>query len=297
MTESKKPQRYPTDLTDEEWAEVQKVFPEHLGLPGVSEAKYSVRELLNAIFYKQKTGCQWEMLPKDFPPWKTVTRYFYPWKKAGLFEKLRRDVVADVREQAGEARTPTAAIFDSKSVPKGSLQGPTGVDGGKKVKGHKRHIATDKMGMIIGVLITPASMHDGVAGAILLAMIFLYYPTIQLVTGDSKYSCEAMKKVCEQLGIKYEERIREEGQKGFIPIPLRWPVERTFGWQMWSRQLSKGYDHTKESLGAWVDIAMTRLGLRRLFGRPARLRQLESLSENRVVNLFLRSKFSWSEHG
>jgi putative transposase len=277
MSESKKTRNYPSDLTDEEWLEAQKVFPEHFGLPGVSEVKYSVRDILNAIFYKQKTGCQWEMLPKDFPPWKTVTRYFYPWRKEGRFEKFRRNIVAEVRKKAGENPSPTAVILDSKSVPKGSLQGPTGIDGGKKIKGHKRHIATDKMGLILGVLVTPASVHDGVAGAILLGMIFLYYPTLQLVTGDSKYSCRAMEEVCQQTGIKYEERVREEGEKGFVPLPLRWPVERTFGWQMWSRQLSKGYDYTKESLGAWVDIAMTHLGLRRLFGRSARLRQLECL--------------------
>ncbi|MCS6898859.1 MAG: transposase, partial [Polyangiaceae bacterium] len=137
MSELKKPQRYPSDLTDEAWAEVQKVFPEHLGLPGGSEATSSVRERLNAIFL-QKTGCQWEMLPNGFPPWKTVTRYFYPWRNASLFEQIRRSTVAGVREKAGETPAPTAAIFDSKSVPKGSLQGLTGVDGGKKVKRHKK---------------------------------------------------------------------------------------------------------------------------------------------------------------
>jgi len=160
---------------------------------------------------------------------------------------------------------PTAGILDSQSVSIAATKGPKGMDANKKVKGHKRHILTDKFGLILGVLITKASMHDGVVGAALLGIAVAMYPTLKFVTGDSVYSCDAVKGACEKYGVKYEERKRKEGEKKFIPLPLRWPVERTFGWLMWSRQLSKGYDHKEESLKGWVDLAMSHICLRRLF--------------------------------
>ncbi|MCS6902144.1 MAG: transposase [Myxococcales bacterium] len=152
--------------------------------------------------------------------------------------------------------------MDSQSVSIAATKGPKGMDANKKVKGHKRHIVPDKFELILGVLINKASMHDGVVGAALLGIAVAMYPTLKFVTGDGLYTCEA---VSEKYGLKYEERKREEGEKKFIQLPLRWPVERTFGWRMWSRQLSKGYDHTERSLKGWVDLAMSHICLRRLF--------------------------------
>jgi len=269
MTDFPKRTSYPTDMTDEEWELYQEVFPEHCGYPGLKQPKYSVRELLNAIRYKEKTGCQWANLPHDFPPWKHVSRYFYPWKKEGRFERFRQLVVKETRVLEGRQETPTAGAMDSKSVPIASTKGPKGVDGNKKIKGHKRHILVDVLGLLLVVLITPANVADSVAGAMLLLAARRLYPTLKLIWADGTYRGKNLEEASAKTGIEVEIKEKPRDQKGFVPIRKRWVVERTFGWQMWSRQLSKGYDHTKSSLAAWVDIAMASLCLRRLFGQPS----------------------------
>jgi putative transposase len=269
MTNSTRNQAYDTDMTNEEWEFYQNVFPEHSGYPGLTEAKYSVREILNAIRYKEKTGCQWRSLPHDFPPWKTVTRWFYPWKKEGRFDKLRQLLVNNVRVAQGRKEMPTAGAMDSKSVQIASIKGPRGIDGNKKIKGHKRHLLVDVMGLLLVVLVTSANVADSVAGAMLLLVARRLYPTLKLVWADGTYRGKNLDDACAETGIKIEIKEKPRDQKGFVPIRKRWVVERTFGWQMWSRQLSKGYDHTASSLVAWVDIAMIRFCFRRLFGRPS----------------------------
>jgi putative transposase len=269
MADSPKRLPYQTDMTDEEWALYQEVFPEHCGYPGLTPVKYSVREILNAIRYKEKTGCQWANLPHDFPPWKHVSRYFYPWKKEGRFERFRQLVVKKTRVAEGRHETPTAGAMDSKSVPIASTKGPRGIDGNKKIKGHKRHILVDVLGLILVVLITPANVADSVAGACLLLTARRLYPTLTLVWADGTYKGKKLDEARAETGIGVEIKEKPEGQRGFVPIRKRWVVERTFGWQMWSRQLSKGYDHTESSLAAWTDIAMSELCLRRLFRRSA----------------------------
>jgi len=271
-TASRKP--YDTDMTDREWEIYQEIFPEHVGIPGVSEVKHSVREILNAIRYIERTGCQWRNLPHDLPPWGLVANYFSRWKRQGRFQALRELVVRKERERQGRSPMPTAGIIDSQSV-KSTEASPTrdrGFDKGKLVKGRKRHLLVDVLGCVLAVLITSASVQDRDGGAMLLTMAHAMYPTLTKVWVDSAYQGPQIEEVIASTGIDVEVKAREEGTKGFVPIKMRWVVERTFGWLYRARRLSKDYERTLTSSQAWIDLAMARIGIARRCREPLRLR-------------------------
>lgn len=266
---------YDSDMNDEEWEQYKLFFPELVGIPGVSLPKTTTREVLNAIRYLERTGVPFRLLPHDFPPWSTVMKHFYRWRDEGRFQEFREHMAARNREKAGRSAAPTVGAMDSQSKKTVALtpSKEVGTDGGKKIKGRKRHIFVDILGIVLAVTVTPASVQDRVGGAALMATVASLIPTMQLVLVDSAYNGDVMAKASQETGIKVEMVNKLEGQHGFVPIPKRWPVERAFGWMDWSRRLSKDYEKTAVSSQAWFEVAMGRLLSKRLVGCAPRIRQ------------------------
>lgn len=257
---------YPSDLSDAEWNVIRHVFSKRTkrGRPQT----VGRRELLNAMFYVVRSGCQWRMLPKDFPKWQTVASQFYRWRNSGLWERIHHRLHQRVREQAGKSKRPTAGIIDSQSVKTTEQGGPRGYDGGKKINGRKRHIVVDTLGMLIAVLIQPASRQDYDGAEPLLGQVKKRFPRLKVIYGDSAYGKTHLPIwafVAYRFVINVVKRI--SGTVRFHVLPKRWIVERTFGWLGRSRRLSKDYEVTLESSKAMIYIAMIKLMLRRLAPR------------------------------
>src|SRR5690349_14321376 len=182
-------QRYETDLTDEQYALVEPHLPKRkrTGRPPAD-----LREVLNAIFYLDRTGCQWRLLPKDFPPWSTVHTWYRRWRKDGTWEKINEALRQQVRRRAGREPSPRSSAVDSQSVKTAGQGGPRGYDGGKKVSGRKRHIWVDSMGLVLAVLVTAADVHDARAACDLLGGGRLWdeLPRLEVVYADAPYRAD-----------------------------------------------------------------------------------------------------------
>jgi putative transposase len=255
---------YPTDLTDEEWAILEPLIPAAIAYPNLQEPVHARREIVDAIRYRVRTGCAWRLLPHDFPPWKTVYNTHRKWAKSGAM-KLANDALRErVRELEGRAAEPSAAIVDSQSV-KGSVQTcDAGFDAGKKVKGRKRHVLVDVLGLIIVLMITSASVQDRDGAASLLEQAALEYSSIRKVWADGAYNGEAIDRVQKKTNIEVQVVKRSDAAKGFVVLPRRWVVERTFGWLERFRLLNREYERTITSSQANVFHASCVLMCRRL---------------------------------
>jgi putative transposase len=256
---------YPTDLSDEECALLRARLPELHRT--VRMRTHSLRDVFDAVFYVLRSGCPWRLLPGDFPPWSTVYYHFRRFRLGGLWHRVFTVLRTAERGRIGKDPDASAAIVDSQSVKTTEEgTGSNGYDAHKNVKGRKRHLLVDTLGLPLSVLyVTPADVQDRVGARLLLAGLGPLVPRLKKIWADGAYSGKELARWCEEQGgweIEVVERDKEA--KGFEVLPKRWIIERTFGWLRRDRRLAKDYERKVQTSETLIEVAMIRLMLRRL---------------------------------
>jgi transposase len=260
--------RYPSDLTDAQWAllapEAQAVMAELRRSPAGRPMEHDLRAVLDGIGYVTRYGIEWRALPVDFPPWEAVYAFFERWNARGLPHGLVERLRGRLRLAHGRAELPTAGSIDSQSVKAADTVGAAsrGFDAGKKINGRKRHIAVDTLGLVLAVVVTAASVQDRDGAYRLLALLRERFSTIILVWADGGYAGRLVSWAHQVLALTLTIVKRSEDTTGFIVLPHRWVVERTFGWLLRYRRLVRDYERRfehHEAIVLWATVAiMTR---------------------------------------
>lgn len=255
--------KYDTDVTDAQWKLLNPLMPKakRRGRP-----RTPLRTVINGILYVVKSGCGWRLLPKNFPPWKTVYHYFRCWSLDGTWSALNDRLRARVRGTHGKDCRPTAAVLDSQTVRSDPHGGEVGYDAGKKTKGRKRFLLVDTLGLVLSVSVQPASTQERAGALALLAIVLPVFTWLRRLWVDGGYAGDDFAHAAREYRPKLEVEVvtRSDDTSGFAVLPHRWVVERTFAWLMQHRRLVRDYERSDASATAWVHVAIIRVMLRRL---------------------------------
>jgi putative transposase len=258
--------KYLTDLTDEQWQILRKLLPQ----PSRRGAPQTIcrRAVVNAIIYVVRSGCPWRLLPHEFPNWKTVYGIFLGWRNDGTLQKIHDTLRDMLRCRLGRKKSPSAAIIDSQTVKTSEVGGQRGYDAGKKINGRKRHIVVDTLGLILALVVHPADVQDQDGAVLVLGILGRLkerFHRLKVIFGDSAYGRNNLPECVKgAFGWLLQTVLRPAKVKGFVVLPKRWIVERTFGWLGRYRRHSKDYERNPASSEAMIYIAMTHIMLRRL---------------------------------
>lgn len=249
-----------TELTDSQWEVIEKKLESH------RPRKHDLRVIVNAILWITRIGAQWRNLESKYPPWQSAYYYFWVWSKNGLWDDILASLVKLERKRVGREATPSRVAIDSQSVKISNFidEQTVGVDGNKKIKGRKRHIVVDSLGLLIAIYISPANVHDSQGGIDLLWLIEPFAKRLELIVGDNAYGGDFKDMAKKAYDWDVDTSKKPPSGHGFVPQKGRWQVERSFGWLNFFRRLAKDYEKTTISSKAFVQLAFITIILNRL---------------------------------